>query len=275
MNENKSKKGKSKKILLAVLSALFCLLCVLGIAYSVLGAVNYELSAQRYHEKPAGQNGVFCEIDFDADIMNDKDYIMRDDWYNIEYTRENGAVTELVTDENREDFGEWVNFFFRYFDKLRAGEYRDFDTLFTKSYFDKNEHTDTFFGFTKQRVYDIRVENANYKYTEGRTDYAVFAVTYKIMKNDGTFRNDIAPDQSRTQYFILAKIGDDIFISDILYKFDREFDYSASGVTDKIVIGIVSAVALVVFVAVLITARISRKRKNKKTEKTEGIENDG
>ena len=70
--------------------------------------------------------------------------------------------------------------------------------------------------FTKQRVYDSLFTERSKRELEkdGRIVFEYeFKVEYKIMKNDGTFRSDLASDSVKGQYFTILHDGDDITIT--------------------------------------------------------------
>lgn len=253
MNKEKS---KAKKVILTVLLILAIAACVLLAAYSAFGLISRKMQYDRINAEPVPQNGGFYPIDFEQNPEDDKEYLGKNRF--ISYTNETGAVTETITDGNYSDFGEDIVFFDKYFTVLREGDYRNYDTLFTRSYFDKHEHTDISYGFTKQKIYNIYVNYCK-KYTSRGTENTIYQVLYYIYKNDGTFRNDIRSDECIPQYFTLAHTKDGVFISDIAYGYDLGFDYAASDTKDEIF----AAIAAVLILAVMITVSVIRKKKGK------------
>ena len=65
-------------------------------------------------------------------------------------------------------------------------------------------------------LYDIEIEKLGEDKTESETRYR-YDVSYKIFRNNGTFRNDIGSDASKTLYFELTKSGGKVLIDKIDY----------------------------------------------------------
>ena len=65
-------------------------------------------------------------------------------------------------------------------------------------------------------IYDITVEKLSENYKDGNTVYK-YNVSYKIYRNNGTFRNDIGSDGSKTLMFTLIGDGTQVKIDAINY----------------------------------------------------------
>ena len=256
--KTKTTKAKTNKIILRVFSAVYILLCLILLVYSVTGMVSWKLQKDAYISKPIEQSGVFYDADFESDLSQDEEYQQK--MLYITYSDSTGAVRETITDENYELHDKNLVFFAKYFQMLRNGDYENFDTLFTNSYFDVNEHTDLSFGFTKQRIYDIVINYAS-AYEQGAKTFTTYEVVYKIMKNDGTFRNDIASDQSRPQYITLVSSDDGTFISRIAYSYNPTFNYSVKAIETEIYAAIFAVSGIILFFAILIVLKIKRKKR--------------
>lgn len=252
------KRALSKKVIIRTFAVLFLTLCVLLGVYSVMGITQWHLEKENALQKPTPQNGVFAEIDFDADITKDEDYQKK--LLYITYT-ENEVISATITDGNFEEYDKNLVFFNEYFECLRAGDFERYDTFFTKSYFEDNEHTDLSFGFTAQRIYDILITKTSRGYEEDGNVYRTYEVKYKIMKNDGTFRNDIGPDEQRPQYITLVTNENGTFIRRITYnKYGLDFDFSKKAIESEKTAGICAATGLVIFVIAFIVAKKRKRR---------------
>ncbi len=255
------KRSFAKKAIIRTSAVIFLLVLVLLATYCVTGIVDWKMKRDLYLEKPSAQTGVFEQIDFEADISGDEDY--QKELLYITYT-DNEVLTVTVTDGNFEEYDKNLVFFDEYFTCLREGDFEKYDTFFTKSYFEENEHTDLEFGFTQQRIYDIFITKTSVGYEESGNNYRTYEVKYKIMKNDGTFRNDIGSDEQRAQYITLVTNDEGTFIRRITYnKYGLDFDYSEKAIALEKTAGICSIVGLVIFFAI---AFISKRRKVRKAQ---------
>lgn len=159
---------------------------------------------------------IFYTPDYSADITKDNDYLKQVPY--IYYT--NGGLTECITDENYSDYGPIVEFFGAYFDSLKSGDTDAYISLHTERYFNYNYKP---YQIAPQRLYNINIELIATAITDdplyGEVEKAIVKTSYMIMKNDGTFRNDIGSDASRAQYLEVVNIGRDIFIDAKGYSF--------------------------------------------------------
>ncbi len=151
------------------------------------------------------------EPDPDFDIFDDPDWLDEDRL--IHYF--DGSEGTVITWE-RNEAGMVGVLFLRYFDALMKGDCEAYNALFTQNYFADREADDY---FTMQRVYNISVtKTQEYTFTEGQyaglTRY-LFTVEYCIMRNDGTFRDDIPSDFSCPMIFELISNGETVQINGI------------------------------------------------------------
>lgn len=256
MKEKRTKEEKralAKKAITRTAAVIFLALIVLLAVYSATGIIKWKLEMESFLQKPTPQTGVFSEIDFDADISLDEDY--QKELLYITYTA-NEMLSTTITDENFEELDKNLVFFNEYFECLKAGDFERYDTFFTKSYFEENEHTDLSFGFTKQRIYDIYITRTSSGYEEDGNVYRTYEVKYKIMKNDGTFRNDIGSDEQRPQYITLVTNENGTFIRRITYnKYGLDFDFSKKAIENEKIAGVCAIAGLVLFVIILIVKK--------------------
>jgi len=254
------KRAFKKKLILCAVAALYVILCILLAVYSASGIIKWKLEKDALSQKPASQSGVFCEIDFDADVSKDEDYQKK--LLYITYT-DSEVLSVTITDGNFKEYDENLVFFNEYFTCLREGDFERYDTFFTSSYFDENEHTDLDYGFTGQRIYDIFITKTSSGYEQDGNVYRTYEVKYKIMKNDGTFRNDIASDEQRPQYITLVTNENGTFIRRITYnKYGLDFDFSQKAIQNEKTAGICAAVGLILFVTVFTALKIRKRKKS-------------
>ena len=209
-------KNKKKKI--AILSVFLSMCLIGGLSWFLL----YGLPENAKNPMMQGgkdkdvigmygstQTFIHYPIDRDMDIMKEKEYLDLDRM--IYFTK--GAETIAITDELLESAPEDIAFFAKYFDLAIAGKYKEYNELFTDNYYKSNE---PYYSFTQQMIYDIHIDLLGEDQVGDNYEY-YYDVTYKIHRNNGTFRNDIGSDGSKTLFFTLVDNGDEILIDSITY----------------------------------------------------------
>ena len=212
------KNSKKKKI--AIIS-VFLSLCILGaVSWVLLYVVDFSTGNKNpmfTNDKNGGIDGmygntqtyIYYPIDRDLDIMTDKEYLDLD--RSIYYTK--GAETFAIDRGDLDGLTDDILFFIKYFDLAIAGNYSAYNKLFTESYYKSNEE---YYSFTQQMIYDMHIEKLGEKTVNGKNEF-YYDVSYKIHKNNGTFRNDIGSDGAKTLFFTLVETDSGILIDSIDY----------------------------------------------------------
>lgn len=211
------KKAASKKPKKIAIICVLLAMCLLGAGgwYILYGNPDILPEAfQNIRQHIVGMYGsqrsyIYYPIDYDLDITTVGEYMELD--RNIHY--KDGAETVMITDTNLEFYGPDVQFFKQYFDYAINGDYEAYNQLFTNHYYETNE---PYYSFTQQMIYDIEIEKLSMAESAKGILYA-YNVTYKIYRNNGTFRNDIGSDGAKTLYFELLQSDDSILIDRITY----------------------------------------------------------
>lgn len=200
-NEDPKKRNK-RRVLVG-----FVVLCALGLVSAVClqhpqwFEVQHETNANTsmYSDRIVSYN--FYPTDYDLDVTADEVYMGLDRYVHYK----TGNETFTITDGSYDAYNAAVVFFGRYFDTVIAGDSETYNTFFSDLYYETNQpHIE----FAPQMLYDIQIEQlAQDPQNDGTTLYA-FNVSYKIHRNDGTFRNDIGSDGSKTLYFELFEDKD-------------------------------------------------------------------
>ncbi len=215
---SRSKKAKEKHlaklmaVTVCVLTALFLALNLIvesGIIASLFGKkIKYR------HYPPFGEE-YFEEPDWDEDIFEDSDYLNKD--RSVHYTS-NGVSIMLETDEQFESAGPIALFFQQYFTAIIHGDHITYNSLLTDQYKKEYGPKDP---FTMQKLYEIEVIDLNrINYLNEGTPNMItvyeFDVEYKIMENNGTYRNNLLSDDKRPlHYFLYRYSSGEIKVFDI------------------------------------------------------------
>lgn len=197
-----SKQRNKRRVIIGM-----CVACGLGLVSAVClqnpqwFEVVHETNAvtSMYSDRIVSYN--FYPTDYDLDVTADEVYMGLDRY--VHYTT--GSETFTITDGNYTAYNNAVVFFGKYFETVIAGDTDTYNTFFSDLYYETNEpHNE----FAPQMLYDIQIEMLSQDpQNDGTTLYA-FDVSYKIHRNDGTFRNDIGSDGSKTLYFELFEDKD-------------------------------------------------------------------
>lgn len=199
--EDKRKRSKrAARIVVIVVAALL----VVGL---VLYFLPYEriLAALFPRDEPAeptGEGIVFYPADESVDILADPDYTSRARYLRIAV---GGETIFIFSGEDAREAGLAPELLWRYLQALIAGDADAYNALFTEDYLEGHGKKS---DFPMQRVYDASASlYSEHTFTEEELggDYkgvtqVRYELTYRIARNDGTVRRDVAPDEARPIY---------------------------------------------------------------------------
>lgn len=151
--------------------------------------------------KPA--QAIWEEPDFDKDIMKDKEYLALN--RQIMFEDRMTGVGEVMEDKNKNAFGDGAALLYEMIQSIIKGDADTYNGFFTQSYLKRYGEQDE---FTMQQVYEVTIirydQSTATEKGKSYTQYK-FGVKYKINRNDGTFRTDIADGECWEQIFILSE----------------------------------------------------------------------
>jgi hypothetical protein len=194
----------SKKRLIAVLCiALASILLIYG-AFAVLPGLFEDDPDDLGEFIPPRANFNFYTPDYDEDIFEDKDYLRLIENGIFEY--DDGALISMIDKDNADGYGEPVELVVKMLYSIIEGDADEYNSYFSDKYFEKRSPKER---FTMQKLYDGRityfgneaVEENGKQYTE-----YTFKLTYRIFKNNGTFRDDIG-EGYRLQHVTVSDRG--------------------------------------------------------------------
>ena len=188
---DKKKIKKALTIVVCVFLALGLLLGALALVTELLKPKDDEFSYDDFR---------FFEPDYDSNLLENRMYTSLN--RNIYFDR---YGSESVLTESDVVAGEASGFFYDYFQCLVNGEYENYKGFFTNEYIEEHGE-DIPERFTMQLVYVIRVKLHSMNKPQPDNDdltCEIYEVSYRIFENNGTFRRDILPDETRTLVFEL------------------------------------------------------------------------
>lgn len=214
VNTSKPQNGKTKIIVAALVVFVLLISSALILLYPYIRqnikkgskADNFPM----YSDRLISYN--FYPSIYDLDVTTVPEYMDLDRY--LYYTVAGNTIA--ITNGNYEAYGNAVAFFGEYFKTVIAGNVEKYNSYFTDHYYESAKPYEL---FAPQMLYDINVEQLSRTVsdTDGSITYA-FNVSYKIYRNDGTFRNDIPSDASKTLYFELLEKDGNIKIDRITYR---------------------------------------------------------
>lgn len=191
--DTSSDKKRIKKILLIVISSLLVLAllsCVLPLVLEHIQGGGDDVSYADYR---------FFEADYSKNILEDELYLSHN--RSIRYNRYGSE--QILTESNVTEISESAVFFYDYFNCIINGDYESYPSYFTASCLADEDMTIPE-KFTMQGLYDIQVTlHSVAGVEETDTVSEIYEVSYRIFENNGTFRSDILPDETRTLVFEL------------------------------------------------------------------------
>lgn len=205
------KKAKKKKMLIAIIiiSILAAFSYILLEKPQIFEKNEKQSVTSMYSDKLYSYN--FYPADYNRDVTLDEEYMSLD--RSVHYKL--GNLSILVPREDAASYNKAVQFFYDYFDTIIAGDADTYNTYFTDRYY---EYYEPYSRFAPQMIYDIEVYQLSETANEDGTISWTFNVTYKIRKNDGTFRNDLDSDASKTLYYeLIADNEGSVMIDYITY----------------------------------------------------------
>ncbi len=205
-------KEKRKKIL-TIIAVLFIALLLISII-SDSGILENLFSGNGDGDRET-EKIVLCDPNFDENIFEDPEY-MEKERYVLFY---NGIESVLLSNEAAYNVaGPTSVLFGDYFNALINGDSEAYNKCFSGAYLSKHGEKG---AFTMQKLYDIEVELQSEEILDQNTYeervVSKYIVYYRIMDNNGTFRDDIPSDTNRPQIYevINKKASGSILINSI------------------------------------------------------------
>ncbi len=205
----RDQKARDRKNSAPVKTAVL-LLCGLllwaGLSYfGYLGLSETIRRADEMVEAPEPENAFsLATPDYDANIFENLRYLDRDG--QIHY----GTLSnQVVLDSEASAPDEYGAFFYRYLHSIIMGDAATYRGCFTESYVKTTALPER---FTMQMLYDVEVQEIGDLFGEDTAQETVigkeFLVSYRILDNNGTFRDDLPPRASRKEHYKVLMTAD-------------------------------------------------------------------
>ena len=145
------------------------------------------------------ENIVFHDVDENQDIFRNERWLEQDRqiYFGTQYTY------QAIDESGAKKLGDYAEFFYAYFQSIIAGDAEAYADFFAPSY-PKSKLPQS---FTKQMLFETYAleYGDNTEIAADGTEIKVkdFIVEYKILENNGTFRNDLRSSVAKPQYYRL------------------------------------------------------------------------
>ena len=211
MFEAAQKDKRKRRMLIAILS-VFSALVLIWVLVSILE--NAQNKKNENENKPIAYN--FYYADFEENIFEDTEYLELIKGEGIRYCDMHSSVTVSIDEKTIDNYGDDVRFFWDFLQNIVNGDKDAYNAMFSNEYFRHNLAKE---AFTMQKIYDVQI--SKYSAEEIETDSGnytkfIYIVEYRILKNNGTFRNDIG-EGSRPQYITITNKSGEYLIDSIGY----------------------------------------------------------
>ncbi|MBE6596522.1 MAG: hypothetical protein E7641_02520 [Ruminococcaceae bacterium] len=200
-----------KKLIIVIVSVLGIMALLFAASYAI---DLYNDSKNKVGDEPIDYD--FYPADFNENIFEDADYMMKIENGFIDYTDSSTNLTLGIERETASEHGKDVEFMVEYVYSIINGDLEKYNSFFSKDYPEDSKKQDR---FTMQKLYDVVITKiGNGDVTDGGQSYTKyeFALEYKILENNGTFRNDIGSG-ARKQYITVSDKYGEFGIESITY----------------------------------------------------------
>ena len=195
---NKSKISPKKKLIIVLISIVALIVVLFAISFAI----------DKYYDKKESADNApidydFYPADFDEYIYNDADYSNLIENGFISYKDNSTGLTLGIDRDSAAEHGEEAEFMMNLLYSIIDGDAARYNSFFSEAYYENN---DKHGEFTMQKLYDVTIiKESSETVSEQGSDYTkyTFVLEYKILKNNGTFRNDIG-DGSKKQYITVT-----------------------------------------------------------------------
>ncbi len=204
--DSKRNVGKTKKRMKIAIISIVALIIVL-IAASFLIDKYYQRVNEKTNEPI---DYTFYPVDYSENIFEDEDYISIIENGFIYYTDSSTNLTLGISRENAYKQGDDVAFMVEYIYSIINGNVELYNGFFSDVYYEDNKKVES---FTMQKLYDVNITKvaSNENVEKGYVEYK-FYLEYKILENNGSFRNDIGAGSKRQ--YISVREQDNKFLID-------------------------------------------------------------
>lgn len=259
--EKNAKQGRRSRSMMAIF--LIVIVGITVLCFAIMGMISYFEGIQ---EESKGNTILFYEPDYDADIMQNAEYLGLNRSIMFENT-ETGITIEIVDNDLYDvpsTFRDSVSLLIDYVNYAINGKTDDLNSLFSDEYVEAGGKVKM--DFTMQQLYNIKISYVTSLATtdaDGSTYQSHdYWLEYMIHKNNGTFRSDMGSDCIRKEYVRVTdrdgSLGIDVLAPYVTQEREPQQTLTGGKITALIT---VSAIIIVIFGVICWLVSKPRKRK--------------
>ena len=195
--QNTSKRSRMKKKIIIVIISILALMALMFISIFVLSSILDKISG-----KDEEYNFNFYEADYNENIFEDREYMSLIENGYISYC-DMDNVTLGIDKDDAHKYGQDVEFIVAYIQYMINGDVDKYNGCYSDLYYEEEDPKEK---FTMQKIYDVlikKISEETVSDSSGSYTKYIFSLNYKILKNNGTLRNDFLTG-SRTQYIYIT-----------------------------------------------------------------------
>lgn len=189
----KSDKSTTKKKLIIWICIILAVIVVMFLAATVLEYVSDKLS-----EDKEQYNFDFYEADYDENIFEDEDYVELARGGEIMFCNMDNVTFGMLPEE-ASSYGDEVAFMVKYIEYMINGNVKGYNDCYSDLYYTVEKPKE---NFTMQKIYDVYLTKYSHDTDPGYDRY-VFTLSYQILENNGTLRDDFLTG-SKMQYILVT-----------------------------------------------------------------------
>ncbi len=222
-NQKKQAESTKKRDTTADKKRIKKIFIIIAIVFAVLAIISAFIPVvtdllQDGYDEVSYNPMAFYEVDYTFDVRTDELYQKQN--RSIYYNRYGDE--RVLTESNVTDISPAAMMFHDYINCIIDGDYSKYPSFFTEEC-KNNENFKLPAQFTTQGLYDINItlHSSSVAEDEENAVVEIYEVRYRIFKNNGSFRNDILPDETRTLVFELKIKDGSAIINAIAHRTDK------------------------------------------------------
>lgn len=264
------KRGKNRVFRIVVCSVLSFLLWISLSYFSFLGLYHaFGGTLEAPAPAPSQSQGEdapikFANVDWNEDIFRNERWLER----NRQIMFGDASFQQALTAENASSTGKAARLFYDYFNTVIHGDAEAYPSYFTQDYDGRLLLPS---AFTMQKLYNIQVlrvdDLQDLDEDTASLKLVNYYVTYEILENNGTFRDDLPSGVATQQIYRLLMEGDELKIHQIVDL--RSVDPASIADREPIALGRVclfGALAAVCVACPFVAWKIYKTRKRKSAQ---------
>ena len=204
-SEEHKKSSKNKRVLIRII-------CIVVGVITLMMAASFAMNLYLEKREEQGAQNVhfdFAPADYEENIFEDEEYVALIGKGFIDYTDYATNLTLGINYENAIEHGDDVLFMVDYIYAIVAGDAEEYNKFFSEQYYKKNEPKDK---FTMQKLYEVNISKVSETKETDKSgnEYKEYQyiVKYKILDNNGTFRNDFNTGTKEQYIYFTNKTGE-------------------------------------------------------------------